>query len=160
MGALKESKLVIQQTKEEDFGTYQVGFWWFCFWAFFSKRSTAHRSSDGISFQNFLFVIDDSGFRAAAVGVYRKCLHYCVINILCICIGLIEDAFYLHLLACTCHALTVLFQCTATNTLGKDVALVELRHRGDSGDQNKEKQMHMRRKQMHQGIVFVLNDAR
>ena len=31
VGALKESKLVIQQTKEEDFGTYQVGFWWFCF---------------------------------------------------------------------------------------------------------------------------------
>ena len=45
---------------------------------FFPKRSTAHRSSDGISFQNFLFVIDDSGFRAAAVGVYRKCLPYCV----------------------------------------------------------------------------------
>ena len=31
VGALKESKLVIQQTKEEDFGTYQVGVWWFCF---------------------------------------------------------------------------------------------------------------------------------
>ena len=43
---------------------------WFCFWVFFPKRSTAHRSSDGISFQNFLFVIDDSGFRAA--GVYRS----------------------------------------------------------------------------------------
>ena len=81
-------------------------------------------------------------------------------NILCICIRLIEDALYLYLLACTCHALTVLFQCTATNTLGKDVALVELRHRGDSGDQNKGKQMHLGRKQMHQGIVFVLNVAR
>ena len=52
-----------------DFGKI-VEIKWFCFWVFFPKRSTAHRSSDGISFQNFLFVIDDSGFRAA--GVYRS----------------------------------------------------------------------------------------